>query len=641
MVRHYKRKTTRGEYGSVAIGEALESVRNGMPIKEAARRFGMSAKTLRRHRDGKVSVPGGVRLGRLSTIFTVEQESQLVDHIKLMERAFFGLTRQNVRSLAYELAVRLNITHPFPQDTKLAGLDWLNGFMERHAELSLRCPQATSLSRAVGFNRPQVIKFFKIYKELLDESSPNALHIWNLDETGITNVQKPGKILATRGARSVGKITSAERGQTVTVICAMNAAGIYIPPMLIFPRMRMIEALMKNAPPGAIGRASKSGWTDGVLFVDWLHHFVDVVKPTKERPHILLLDGHLSHKTLEAVTFARDNGIRMLTFPPHCTHKLQPLDRTFFKSFKSGYNTAADNWMASNPGKRISFFDIAEIFSVAYNRSASVEKAVNGFSTCGLWPLNEDIFCDEDFAPSELTDEPQPTTTPSDVPSSQLMPSSLPNTSPVDLESVTAAPELSSSSGQGASSATSNQDIANVISEPIPSTSQIEVQQILALEPGGTTSILEAISPRPKIQQARARKRQAQSAMHLTGTPNKKALEAKKDVAPKRNASVKRSIAFKQNEPTNSGKSKKKPAVKKAESKKKNKDKKKAKTTIRNYEDSDSEEECYCLVCVEPYSNSRSKEEWVQCTTCRGWAHKECTDGSQYYVCHNCMSESD
>lgn len=53
----------------------------------------------------------------------------------------------------------------------------------------------------------------------------------------------------------------------------------------------------------------------------------------------------------------------------------------------------------------------------------------------------------------------------------------------------------------------------------------------------------------------------------------------------------------------------------------------------------DSEEEWFCLVCCDSYANSASKEKWVQCTACNSWAHQKCTDGSAYYICHNCNSD--
>ena len=108
---------------------------------------------------------------------------------------------------------------------------------------------------------------------------------------------------------------------------------------------------MKGAPPDSLGSCSDSGWTESENMMKWLEHFVKFAKPSKNNPHIILLDGHHSHKTLQAVTYAKDNGITMVTFPPHCTHKLQPCDTTFFSSLKSSYNEAADNWMVSNPGQ--------------------------------------------------------------------------------------------------------------------------------------------------------------------------------------------------------------------------------------------------------------------------------------------------
>ncbi|KAK2146025.1 hypothetical protein LSH36_639g02033, partial [Paralvinella palmiformis] len=77
----------------------------------------------------------------------------------------------------------------------------------------------------------------------------------------------------------------------------------------------------------------------------WLEHFVAFTNATKEVSQIIVLDGHHNHKTLAVVMYAKEHGIHMITLTPHCTHRMQPLDRAFFKSLKSNYNTASDNWM--------------------------------------------------------------------------------------------------------------------------------------------------------------------------------------------------------------------------------------------------------------------------------------------------------
>ena len=48
----------------------------------------------------------------------------------------------------------------------------------------------------------------------------------------------------------------------------------------------------------------------------------------------------------------------MRLFPPHCTHRLQPLDRSIYGPFKKYFNTAADEWDLNNPSKRMTIYDL-------------------------------------------------------------------------------------------------------------------------------------------------------------------------------------------------------------------------------------------------------------------------------------------
>ena len=82
----------------------------------------------------------------------------------------------------------------------------------------------------------------------------------------------------------VARMTSTERGFTVTVICAISAAGQYVPPLFIFPRKRMKEQLLVGARPGSIGRVRDSGWVDRTIFVVWLHHFTHSFGCIPEEP---------------------------------------------------------------------------------------------------------------------------------------------------------------------------------------------------------------------------------------------------------------------------------------------------------------------------------------------------------------------
>ena len=142
----------------------------------------------------------------------------------------------------------------------------------------------------------------------------------------------------------------------------------------------MVDSLMHNAPAGVVGLFSTKGWTDEDCFVKWLLHYPSVAKPYQDKKHIIILDGHHSHKTLQTVQFLRANGIKLFTLFPNSTQKMQPLDLSFLKPFRgtAAYNSDCDTWMIAHRGKKIS------IMTVAYNKVATVEKSVNGFRKCGL-----------------------------------------------------------------------------------------------------------------------------------------------------------------------------------------------------------------------------------------------------------------
>ena len=90
-----------------------------MPVKKASVVFGIPRTTLiRRLKSSKVATS----LGRFSPVFTAELENELVMHIVEMQNRFYGLSVQDLRSIAYELAVRNGVKHPFLDQQKLAVL---------------------------------------------------------------------------------------------------------------------------------------------------------------------------------------------------------------------------------------------------------------------------------------------------------------------------------------------------------------------------------------------------------------------------------------------------------------------------------------------------------------------------------------
>jgi hypothetical protein len=168
--------------------------------------------------------------------------------------------------------------------------------------------------------------------------------------------------------------------------------------------------MLNGVPPGSVGHADspKSGWMTGPLFVKVLQHIKRTTRCNKDDTILLLLDNHESHCTLDAISYCRDNGIIVVTFPPHCTHQMQPLDVAVNGPFKQKISVAQNDWLLEHPGKTITIHDLPAIVTPAYNASHTPNNIISGFSTPGIHPFTRHAFTDDDFRCSEVTNRPQP-----------------------------------------------------------------------------------------------------------------------------------------------------------------------------------------------------------------------------------------
>ena len=93
------------------------------------------------------------------------------------------------------------------------------------------------------------------------------MQIFNADETGVTVVHIPGKVVAQLGRQNVYSVTSAERGKTHTILAYVSASGFVLPPLIIYPWKKNVpEHLKEGAVPNTLFRNSKSGWITKELY---------------------------------------------------------------------------------------------------------------------------------------------------------------------------------------------------------------------------------------------------------------------------------------------------------------------------------------------------------------------------------------
>ncbi|XP_041364096.1 uncharacterized protein LOC121379517 [Gigantopelta aegis] len=250
MVRNYKRTTDQQKWSEQAMKKAVAKVRDKeITLTDASETYSIPKTTLFRRvrKDGE---PGDVAqkgLGRFRPVFSQQQEKDLADYLLFMESRLFGLTLKEFPQLSFQFAVRNHVEHPFNMELKMAGEDFVYGFLKRHQMLSLRTPEATSAARAAGFNKVVVMNFYRLL---------NSLY-----ETGVVTVpNKTSNVISMKGKKQVGALASAERGTLVTAEICFNALGNYIPPLLIFSRKNLNPLFEVGAPLETVITCHPSGW---------------------------------------------------------------------------------------------------------------------------------------------------------------------------------------------------------------------------------------------------------------------------------------------------------------------------------------------------------------------------------------------
>jgi hypothetical protein len=166
---------------------------------------------------------------------------------------------------------------------------------------------------------------------------------------------------------------------------------------------------------------SESGWTDNALTEQWFgEQFIPQAQArnTSGAPIALLLDGHNSHITDGMITKAYNNNIFLVCLPPKTTHRLQPLDVGVFGPVQEAWGKLCENMAADDkPVEKSSVID----HYMTVRKTTLTSKAINdSWRRTGHYPINPDIFTDEDYAPSNITSclSHMPTGFPKEVPSS-------------------------------------------------------------------------------------------------------------------------------------------------------------------------------------------------------------------------------
>lgn len=636
--------STRGRWKAEDLKHAFEAVKSGASVRKASAMFSIPRKTLERRvkQDNVTKGPMGP-----GSCFGKDNEERLVRHIKKMQMNGFPLTRDDVRSLAYNFATQLGIQHRFNNNNEKAGYDWLQLFLSRHPDISVRKSEGVSLARVQGMDRSEVAEYFSLLKNILEENElinkPSAL--FNMDETGLQLNNRPGQVLAEKGSKVVHTITSGEKGETITVIACCNAEGMFLPPVSIMKGKNKKQEWEDNMPPGSVVMMSeKSAYVNTAIFLNWLKNHFFPRKPAGKV--LLIMDGHASHcNSVEVLEFADENDIILLCLPSHTTHYLQPLDRAVFKSVKHYFYTACAKWLTNHPNRKLTRIQFGELLSETWGKAATPENAIAGFRATGIYPFNAYAIPDYAFvvnarprenenhepAPHILltanVEEPDRTRN-SGVSNEDTERNLLSSASNMEIGlQIGASPTSPEEPGTSRKNAEKNSFSAAVDrlkttndTDPSPSTSVAE-----AISP---TKVLTNISPIPETTKQTPKRKKLKATL-LTSpeniaqlktkreNANKKFLGKQKKAVPMLASKKRRVLRPVRDTPTSSSSSSE------------------AEVPLQDdsCDDFDQDEE-ECVGCGEDYNLTILKCDWIKCVRCHRWLHENCTNFTD--VCNRC-----
>ena len=125
------------------MAAALQDVKGGMSVREAAMLYNLPYETLRRRVVEKVDLE--CRSGP-PTVLTEREEDELASYCVKMADMGFGLSQSDVMVVAFKIAEASGRKHPFTDGA--ASRAWYDGFRSRHPQLTLRSTQLLSHARA-------------------------------------------------------------------------------------------------------------------------------------------------------------------------------------------------------------------------------------------------------------------------------------------------------------------------------------------------------------------------------------------------------------------------------------------------------------------------------------------------------------
>lgn len=146
------------------------------------------------------------------------------------------------------------------------------------------------------------------------------------------------EVLAGSDTKRLTEVTNGTRRILVTGCCILKADDGF----LCFLQAAYI---LNETLPDTLELAKENTWIMSPLFVEVLKHFIQHSNLSTNNRILFIYDNHKSHISPNIIKITKENGITILTLPPHYSDLIQFLNVFIYQSLKSAYHTAADSLM--------------------------------------------------------------------------------------------------------------------------------------------------------------------------------------------------------------------------------------------------------------------------------------------------------
>jgi len=380
----------------------------------------------------------------------VAAEEVMVRAVHLLRSMRLPARKHVVLRMATNMVLTVGLDLDLDSITGLVKDSWFYSFKDRHADLfdfsatkgleDTRMDWLTSRNAAIhyGLLAEQLMQS-KIAKRATDAAAQAAAvngeiidflseddkaRLVSFDECRTTldtyQDEARGKQLNPKG---MPDDTLETRGfGNVTVVCGSRGDGKALPPMAIFPRKTMGKVgddssawtldfwrqWRRVAPASPIcgkdGKplmakvmGNKSGGMTHDLGAIYLRDVIAPAMPelTKEKPGILVCDGHGSHLTLEFLETAIALNIIVILRPPHTTSRMQGEDTKHgFGIFQAAFRAAKEDILCTRvvAGESVTVLDFMSAMRIAYDKAFTRENCRASWAKIGVVPFTRCVF---------------------------------------------------------------------------------------------------------------------------------------------------------------------------------------------------------------------------------------------------------